>query len=322
MGRINRSILALPFAALPLALSIAVHAQEKESSLQLEEIIVTASRRETSLQDTPLAVTALSQGLIEELNVNTPFMYEAIVPSLTYQQSPNRLSIRGVGRFTNALGTSPGVAIYNDGIFTAEATSLSTQPINIDRAEVLRGPQGTLYGRNTTGGAVNIISRRPAAEFEADLRVKVGDEGLRQYAGVVSGPVTDNLRYKVHILDNERDGLQENTIGNDFRSADATYYEAQVEWDITDRLNLWVEYGRLDQDDQVEGIGWAKNGYNCVNFWSGLTKSAEYAACQAGLERVGIDDPRKGGLNNQGVQELNNNNSWTAKLSWIWVALN
>ncbi len=101
MGRMNRSILALPFAALPLAIALQAQAQDSETSLQLEEIIVTASRRATSLQDTPIAVTAFSQGILEELNVNSPFMYEALVPSLTYQQSPNRLSIRGVGRFSN-----------------------------------------------------------------------------------------------------------------------------------------------------------------------------------------------------------------------------
>lgn len=305
----------LLLAALPLAISVQVQAQNEDSKLSLEEIIVTASRRETSLQDTPIAVTAFSQGLMEELNINSPFMYEALVPSLTYQQSPNRLSIRGVGRFDNSLGTSPGVGIYNDGIFTAEATALSTQPINITRTEVLRGPQGTLYGRNTTGGAVNIISRRPTEEFEADLRVKIGDEDLRQYAAVISGPLGDSVRYKLHYIDSERDGLQQNTVGPDVRTTDNTYYEAQVEWDITEKMHLWVEYGRFDVD-QIPGAGWSQDDYDCVNFWSGLAKSAQYLACEKGLERVGKDDPQKVALNNHGKTELENNNNWTARLSY------
>ena len=205
------------FLALPLAAAVQAQTSnslaQSASSLTLEEIVVTASKRETALQDTAIAVTAFSAALTEELDINSPFDFEKLVPSLTYQQSPNRLSIRGVGRFDNSLGVSPGVAIYNDGIFTAEATSLSTQPMNIQRTEILRGPQGTLYGRNTTGGAVNIISRRPASEFEGDFRLKYGNEGQEEFGVVVSGPVNDSLRYKVHYYDSNRDGLQDNDAG-------------------------------------------------------------------------------------------------------------
>lgn len=305
----------LLLAALPLAISAQVHAQSGDSKLALEEIIVTATKRETSLQDTAIAITAFSQNLLEDLNVNSPFMYEALVPSLTYRQSPNRLSIRGVGRFDNSLGVSPGVAIYNDGIFTAEATSLSTQPINMTRTEILRGPQGTLYGRNTTGGAVNIISRRPTEEFEADLRVKVGEEDLRQYAAVISGPLSDSFRYKLHILDTERDGLQNNTAGPDVRTQDNTYYEAQIEWDITEKMHLWAEYGRFDQD-YIAGVGASDDPYDCVNIWAGLSKSAQYLACEKGLENASIGDPRKVNRNAPGRVKLQNNNSVTARLTY------
>ena len=101
----------LLLAALPLAVS--VHAQTNETNERtflLEEIIVTAAKRETALQDTAIAVTALTANLMEQMDITSPFDYEALVPSLTYQQSPNRLSIRGVGRFSNSLGVYPGVA--------------------------------------------------------------------------------------------------------------------------------------------------------------------------------------------------------------------
>ena len=307
--------LPMLFTALPMALAINVQAQSGDSKLVLEEIIVTASKRETSLQDTAIAITAFSQNLLEELNLNSPFMYEALTPSLSYQQTPNRLSIRGVGRFDNSLGVSPGVAIYNDGIFTAEATALSTQPINMTRTEILRGPQGTLYGRNTTGGAVNIISRRPSKEFEADLRVKVGDYGLVQYGGVVSGPITDNFRYKLHILDTERDGLQDNKAGTDARTLDNTYYEAQFEWDITKKLHLWAEYGRYDRS-YVPGVNPSNDPYDCVNFWSGLNKAPEYLACEKGLENASIGDPHKVNRNAPGKVDLENNNNVTARLTY------
>jgi iron complex outermembrane receptor protein len=308
---------ALPilFTALPMALAINAQAQSNDSKLVLEEIIVTASKRETSLQDTAIAVTAFSQNLLEELNVTSPFMYEVLTPSLSYQEEPNRLSIRGVGRFDNSLGVNPGIGIYNDGIFTGEATALSTQPINMTRTEILRGPQGTLYGRNTTGGAINIISRRPSEEFEADLRVKVGDYDRRQYAGVVSGPITDKLRYKLHIIDDERDGLQDNKAGPDARTVDSTYYEAQIEWDITDQLHLWAEYGRFDYN-HIAGVAPSNDPYDCVNPFSGLDKAAQYQACAKGLENASIGDAHTINLNAPGRNKLENNDNVTARLSY------
>ncbi len=307
------------FLALPLAAAVQAQTStsvaQSTSSLTLEEIVVTASRRETSLQDTAIAVTAFSAALSEELDINSPFDFEKLVPSLTYQESPNRLSIRGVGRFSNALGVSPGVAIYNDGIFTSEAASLSTQPMNIQRTEILRGPQGTLYGRNTTGGAVNIITRRPSAEFEGDFRLRYGNEGQEQFGVVVSGPVNDSLRYKLHYYDSNRDGLQDNDAGPDVRTVNSTYWEGQIEWDITDKLQLWAEYASFDYD-YVPGVGPSKDPYDCVNFWSGLGRSTQFLDCAAGNENVSIGDPRQVSVNTKQRIKLSNNENWTARLTY------
>ena len=106
---------------LAFSLAIAAQAQDSREGLTLEEVTVTATKRETNLQDTAIAVSAFTSDMLESLQINSPFDLEALVPSFTYQQFPNRVSIRGVGRFSNSLGVSPGVAIYNDGIFTAEA---------------------------------------------------------------------------------------------------------------------------------------------------------------------------------------------------------
>jgi iron complex outermembrane recepter protein len=302
--------------ALPISLcSHSVTAQSDLPAVALEEIIVTATKRATSLQDTAIAVTAFSSSMMEELNVVSPFSYEKLVPSLTYQQNPNRISIRGVGRFTNALGVSPGVAIYNDGIYQAEAASLSTQPINIERSEILRGPQGTLWGRNTTGGAINIVSRRPSAELEADLRLKLGNYDLVQYAGVVSGPITDNLRYKLHALDTERDGLQKNLAGADLRSNNQTYYEAQIEWDITERLVMWAEYSEFSYN-YTPGASPSEDPYDCINFWNGLGRSSQFLECQAGKENPSIGDPRKVALNTPGRVKLTNNEGIAVRFAY------
>jgi iron complex outermembrane receptor protein len=306
------------FVALPLALSTNVYSQastERQSATALEEIIVTASKRATSLQDTAIAVTAFTADMQQELNINSPFDYEKLVPSLNFQESPNRVSIRGVGRFSNSLGVNPGVGIYNDGIYFPEATSLSTQPINIQRTEILRGPQGTLYGRNTTGGAVNVISRRPTEEFEGDFRVSLGNYDYQQYAFVVSGPVTDDFRYKLHYIDTQRDGLQENKAGDDIRETDNWYGEAQIEWDITDKLMLWVEYGRLQVDGNL-GAGPSEDPYDCVNFWDTITRSAQFLDCARGVENASLGDVREVAHDTPGFVKTRNNNNWAAELRW------
>jgi iron complex outermembrane receptor protein len=307
-------------APLALALSVATALpaqaqQEATSSAMLEEIIVTATRRETALQDTAIAVSAFSSTILEQLDINSAFDLERLVPSLNYQETPNRLSIRGVGRFDNSLGVSPGVAIYNDGIFTAEATSLNSQPINVQRTEVLRGPQGTLYGRNTTGGAVNIITRRPTSEFEGDFRIKYGNEGQEEYSAVVSGPVTEGLRYKLYFNDAEHDGLQDNDAGSDIRSENSTYWEGQVEWDITDTLSLWAEYATFDYD-YIPGALPKLDPYDCTNSWSGLGQSGQYLDCAAGGTNASTGDPYTVAHDTRGRVKLSNNENWTARLSY------
>ncbi len=274
------------------------------NGVSLEETIVTATRRETNLQDTAMAISAYTGDRMEELNINNPLIYEALVPSLSYQVSPNRVSIRGVGRFANALGTNPGVAIYTDGIYSAEAASMFSQPANTERTEVLRGPQGTLWGRNTTGGAVSVTTRRPTDDLSGDFRVKAGETDFMQYQGRVSGPITEDLRYKAYIMDLEQDGLQDNIAGADTRSRDRILYEGQLEWDITERMNMWFKYVHME-DDYVPGANVQEDAYDCVNLWAGLGPAAMPLECAEGrLAPPSVDDPWKVARNTPGNVQL------------------
>jgi len=272
--------------------------------LALEEIIVTATHRETSLHDTAMAISAFTGERMEELNINNPLAYEALVPSLSYQVSPNRVSIRGVGRFSNALGTNPGVGVYTDGIYSAEAATMFSQPANTERTEVLRGPQGTLWGRNTTGGAVSVTTRRPTEELSADLRVKYGEEDYTQFQGRVSGPITDDLRYKLYGVDTEQDGLQDNIAGDDIRSTDTWVAEGQLEWDTTERMRVWVKYLHMEQD-YIPGASVQEDPYDCINEWAGLGPAAMPLECAEGrFEPPSVDDPWKVARNTPGNIEL------------------
>lgn len=313
----------VPYALFLLSLGIASipTVQAQGSGLILEEVIVTATRRTSSLQDTPIAMTALTSSMLEDMDINSAFGLEAVVPSLSFQQSPNRLSIRGVGRFDNQLGTNPGVGIYTDGIYSSEASALSEESINVERIEVLRGPQGTLYGRNTTGGAINVITRRPTDEFYGDLRIKVGNYDLQQIDMLVSGPVNDDLRYKLYINDTQRDGLQENIAGPDLKSADNRFVEGQIEWDITPKLSLWAKY-RENRYDYVPGAGAilgvnpSEDPYDCVNSWSGLNQSAQYLECQVGGTNPSVGDVRKFAQDSPGNVTLSNHHIGALQLTY------
>ena len=135
----------------------------------IEEVIVTAEKRAASIQDTALSITAFDSSLIEGLNLRNQEDLQNYIPATTIQ--PYDISIRGVGRVFRALGGDPGVGTYNDGAYSEDFGIASTDNglYDIDRIEILRGPQGTLYGRNSIGGAVNFITKKPGDEFAADI---------------------------------------------------------------------------------------------------------------------------------------------------------
>ena len=160
-------------------------------------MIVTAQRREERLQDVPVAISAYTDTKRDLLGIETAQDIAKYTPGVSFSDFPNRLFIRGVGRFTNQLGSDPGVATYVDGFYTSETTALDSSPILIDRIEVLRGPQGTLYGRNSIGGAVNIVSQRPTQELTGQVRFDAFDRQFVAGAASIAGPVTDWLRFRV-----------------------------------------------------------------------------------------------------------------------------
>ena len=154
-------------------------AQETQAPLRtsiLETVVVTAEKREENLQDVPVAVSAYTSERHDILGLNTVEDFARFTPSLTYRNN-DRLSMRGFGRLTNSIGTDPSIALYSDGIFSTSMADTSTPALFIERTEILRGPQGTLYGRNSIGGTLNIISKRPTEKFEGEVRGGVSNYG-------------------------------------------------------------------------------------------------------------------------------------------------
>lgn len=235
-------------------------AQAEETNQVLEEVIVTATRSETSLQDTSIAISAFTSDMMDDMNLSSAMDYEALVPSLSIQLSPNRTSIRGVGRFSNSLGIAPGVAMYEDGAYLQENTALGSGPMNTERVEILRGPQGTLFGRNTTGGATNVIKKKPTDELYFEARASAGNFGRTGLQALISGPLTDTVRGKLYYNQWESDGLYNNLAGQDTKGATNgsgghnSYTEWIFDWQATDNLFIFYKGGILATAEYIGGI--------------------------------------------------------------------
>jgi iron complex outermembrane receptor protein len=217
MRKLTIAAALLCFCAFPIA-----------SAAELEEIIVTATKRETSLMDISTAVTAFDADKLEALNIDNAQDLVARTPSLTMTGTPSKISIRGVGRPHNALGTDPGVATYTDGVYSTESGNFEyTNFFDIERVEILRGPQGTLYGRNAVGGAINLVTMGPTPDWHVKVVAEVGNYDYRVLQGLLRGPVSDDLSIAVAASTIRRDGYQKDVnSGRDLDDRGTDYLRA------------------------------------------------------------------------------------------------
>lgn len=188
----------------------------------IEVIIVTAEKREASVQDVPISITALSGEGLNKLGINSTELLANVTPGLLVQRSVvGKISIRGVGNENYTIAGDPGVAVHSDGIYVARASAGLFDLFDVERIEVLRGPQGTLYGRNATGGVINIIPNRPTDDYEGRLYAEYGSYNNVRLEGVVSGPITDGVKGRLALMGNRRDGFTQNLFpGADARGVD------------------------------------------------------------------------------------------------------
>jgi iron complex outermembrane receptor protein len=215
----------------------------------LEEVIVSAQKKTESLQDTPISITALSAQQLETYGINNVADLSGKVPSLTIDPFPLnpsslRLFIRGVGLTDTQMTQDPPVGVYLDGVYIARSTGLALDVADLERIEVLRGPQGTLYGRNTTAGAINLITRRPnTEELEFTSKVGVSDRDGHTYKAILNVPVFDDAAFKLAWLDTAVDGFVENTgPGGNFGDSNNDGYRLDMRWDITDKISVDYAY--------------------------------------------------------------------------------
>lgn len=202
-------------AALALLPALAA-AQTAGDTQQIERVVITAERRVTVLDTTPAAITALNGARLAERGDTGLADLVMLSPntSVTNGQGATQLFIRGIGNVFILAGGDPGVALYGDGAYVSDQTSSNTALFDTQRVEILRGPQGALYGRNATGGAVNIISALPTASFQARLGLLLGSDNRRESEGFVSGPLgaDGGLQGRLSYQVKEADGYTRNPL--------------------------------------------------------------------------------------------------------------
>ena len=241
---------------------------EQPGDGRIQEIIVTAEKREASLQETAIAITAFGKeelGLrgidnIEDLQFNVPNL--VISPN---SQSPVEYAyIRGVGTDQPVAGFDPGVAYHVDGVYIGQPSSIPGDLWDMERIEVLRGPQGTLYGKNTTGGSINVITSAPTDRFEVNLEGMFGNYSRRQIRGVINGPlVEDRISGRLSFIWDDGDGYQGNNAGPDGDVTDNRSVRGKLNFILTDNADLtltaqhFVNKGAQSQK-RLEAFTWLR----------------------------------------------------------------
>ena len=221
------------------------------------DIVVTAQRREQSLQDVSVAVTAVSTDRLTEAHVNNLQDLQTIVPSVNFGSDFNqaKIFIRGVGANTSTTGNSTGVALHVDGAYVARAEAQLTSLFDLERVEVLRGPQGTLYGRNATGGSINLITAKPTRDFSGYARLTYGNYNAIVSEAAISGPITDTILFRIAGKTENHDGFGKNPVsGADVDDLNRRMVRGELQFDIAPRVDLLLEGEYFRQNDSSGAI--------------------------------------------------------------------
>lgn len=223
----------------------------------LEEVVVTARKREENLQTTPISIAAYTADMLEARGVARIDEIAAFTPNLIYEPMPGfngstsaaAIYIRGVGQKEYLPTVEPGVGLYIDGVYYARSVGAVLDLIDVERIEILRGPQGTLFGRNTIGGAVSITTQKPADEFGARARVTAGSDGRFEFRGSVDVPLGVTLKTKFSLGSINRDGYVDRADGQDLGDADTVVGRGIVDWTPAEDLKVALTFDFTDADN-------------------------------------------------------------------------
>lgn len=280
-------------AALLLALGAGALASPIANA-QLEEVIVTAERRTESSQDVPLAITTFSGDKVSASGMSGFGDVALETPNLTFTQfniAEPQLYLRGVGSSSDSAGADPTVSMFIDGVYVGRSGGGISDLYDLDRIEVLRGPQGTLYGRNVTGGAISVYTKKPTEEFDAKVGVTVGDYGLTLLRGYANGALSENVAGKISVSKRDRDGYSENvTSGQEHDNADNLSLRGQLLWNASDATDIV-----FSADHSTDDTNGGCRDIIALDDPNPAAGGAFIPLIRNAIATVGVDDPRKCG---------------------------
>lgn len=254
------SVLALTISTLTipsLAVAQAQSDDDQAESEKYETITVTSSRRTKSLNEVPMAITALGSMTLERANVLDIEDVAGMTPGFsisTYNPVTPQPYIRGVGTNSSSVGDDASVGVFIDDVYAGRAGGFRSDLFDIQRVEVLRGPQGSLYGRNVAGGAISVITKDPTEFFEGKLKGTVGSHNLTELQGMVSGPLADGISGRFAGSVRNRDGWVDNVhTGNELRDQDNQSFRGKLNFDLSRDADLMLiaDYAK----DSLHGPG-------------------------------------------------------------------
>src|SRR5512134_1339756 len=242
--------LAIPLLLMNAGSAVAQTTPAPESQADaetLESIVVTARRREESLQDTPVAVTALSAAALERQQIVNTTDLDKVAPNiqfhsygtLTGNNSAAQVFIRGIGQSDATPAVDPGVGVYIDDVYMGRAVGAAMEFRDIASVQILRGPQGTLFGRNTIGGAVLLTTNEPGTDAGNSVRVGLGEDNLREVFGAFDLPLGDDWSARLALGMKQRDGyVTRVSDGKDLGDEDMRTGQVAVRWQPSDSFKV------------------------------------------------------------------------------------
>src|SRR5687768_11235691 len=233
-------------------------AADERQARALEEVVVTARKREESLQDTPIAISAFSAAALERQQISSTEDLDQVAPNLQFasygpltgNNSAAQVYIRGIGQSDGSSGVDPGVGLYIDDVYMGRSVGGVMDFRDIAGVQVLRGPQGTLFGRNTIGGAVLLNTTLPGDELGGTARVGIGGDDLREAFVAVDLPISDTLGARISSGIRERDGYVTRVFdGIDLGDENTHTFQSSLRWEPSDAFTLTLRGDYTHEDE-------------------------------------------------------------------------
>jgi iron complex outermembrane receptor protein len=226
-----------------------------QEGLVIEEIVVTAQKRTERLRDVPLSITVFSDDTIEQTGVRELKDIADYIPNLEISEGNDfrsTVTIRGVGAQSRNIGFDSRVGVYVDGVYVGQSPAINQELLNLERVEVLRGPQGSLFGKNTVAGAINLVTKKPDDELHGRVTGDIGNLSYSEIKALLNVPFSDTVSGAFSVSKTDRDGYVPNIItGNDLNERDVLAYRAQLRIQPSERFEINASFDGLNSESLI-----------------------------------------------------------------------